>query len=638
MSHRTQPVFRLTPIGPIFALFAGGLFCPPGALAGTTLHVPSQYTTLPAAIDDAQDGDTVMVADGTYTGLGNRDLDFTGKAITVVSENGAAACSIDCQASDIDPHRGFHFHSGETSTSVLDGFTIRNGVMPSGGAVLCESGSAPKIQNCVFSDNTANPVNMFEGGGGMCNIDSSPTVLDCDFVGNQVNVTIEATGGGGMVNLNSSPSVSNCVFMENAVIGPGGINYGSGGMGNVSFSSPIVSNCQFIGNTSTDEGGGMGNAFDSHPQLTGCLFSGNSANEGSGGMLNVVSCSPTLVDCTFVGNETLDAAGYGAAGMLAFSDSSPILIGCNFIQNDSAEDCGAVLVLEFSQPQFINCSFLGNTAVGVGGAIAIDNDSNSVLTNCRFSGNVSGLAGGALWNGDNSDSTLTNCTLAGNVAGGSGGGALRNAVSTAQASLTSCVVWNNSPNEISNAAGAVATVTYSDVRGGYAGVGNINLNPLFVDANGPDNVVGNEDDNLRLSAGSPCIDAGDNAAIPADSADVDGDGDTLEPMPLDLDGLARFANDPATADSGVLDPAHLCLPVVEMGAHEFQGTPYAPADLNCDGLIDGRDIGPLVLALFNPAGYEAAYPTCNVNHADVNCDGLIDELDVEPFVASLLAQ
>ena len=63
-----------------------------------------------------------------------------------------------------------------------------------------------------------------------------------------------------------------------------------------------------------------------------------------------------------------------------------------------------------------------------------------------------------------------------------------------------------------------------------------------MDADGADNVAGTADDNLRLSGGSPASDAGSNGLLPADTADLDGDGDTTEPLPYDLDGSPRIVN------------------------------------------------------------------------------------------------
>jgi hypothetical protein len=88
------------------------------------------FDAIQEGIDAATNGDVVLVLDGTYTGNGNRDLDFGGRAITACSQNGAQTCIIDCE----NGGRGFYFHNGETSTSVLDGFTIQNGYVTSHGA------------------------------------------------------------------------------------------------------------------------------------------------------------------------------------------------------------------------------------------------------------------------------------------------------------------------------------------------------------------------------------------------------------------------------------------------------------------------------------------------------------------------
>jgi hypothetical protein len=91
------------------------------------LHVPSEYPTIQAAIDAAIDGNMVTVLPGTYTGAGNRDIDFLGKAITVRGVSGPANCIIDCNGSPNEPHRGFYFHNGEGPNSILSGLTITNG-------------------------------------------------------------------------------------------------------------------------------------------------------------------------------------------------------------------------------------------------------------------------------------------------------------------------------------------------------------------------------------------------------------------------------------------------------------------------------------------------------------------------------
>ena len=97
------------------------------------------------------------------------------------------------------------------------------------------------------------------------------------------------------------------------------------------------------------------------------------------------------------------------------------------------------------------------------------------------------------------------------------------------------------------------TVNYSCIPSewtGAGGVGNIYNAPKFLDADGEDDVAGTLDDDLRLRGDSPCIDAGDNEMLPADTEDLDEDGDIDEPIPYDLDENIRFDDDPNTPDTG----------------------------------------------------------------------------------------
>lgn len=149
------------------------------AVFGGTLSVPSGYDTIQAAIDAAADGDVVTLADGTYTGEGNRNIDFGGKAITVQSENGPEACIIDCE----DRGRGFYFHQGEGALSVLRGVTITNGVgftslngfaPPHGGGGICCSGASPVIENCIITKNGTLIDSLYALGKGGASIFQMP--------------------------------------------------------------------------------------------------------------------------------------------------------------------------------------------------------------------------------------------------------------------------------------------------------------------------------------------------------------------------------------------------------------------------------------------------------------------------------
>jgi len=157
------------------------------------------YLTIQEGIDGASDGDEVVVCDGTYTGAGNKNLDYHAKAITVRSANGAETCIIDCEGHG----EGFWFHSDETYASVVDGFTIRNAYGGLGGGIACYS--SPTISNCTIASNTA-----YYGGGIGCSAPGNPTITGCTIVGNT------ADGGGAiMCDNGSSPTIINCAITGN---------------------------------------------------------------------------------------------------------------------------------------------------------------------------------------------------------------------------------------------------------------------------------------------------------------------------------------------------------------------------------------------------------------------------------------
>ncbi len=184
------------------------------------IRVPDDQPTIQAGIDAASDGDTVLVADGTYTGSGNKNLDFKGKAITVKSDSGAENCIIDCE----NDGRGFYFHSGETETSVVDGFTIRNGntgdIYPDnrGGGIRCNN-SSPTIINNIFKNNSA-PGHKGYGGGISC-FSSSPIISNNTIITNHAS-----WNAGGIVCWdNSSPTIENNIIIDNSADYGGGNNF-----------------------------------------------------------------------------------------------------------------------------------------------------------------------------------------------------------------------------------------------------------------------------------------------------------------------------------------------------------------------------------------------------------------------------
>jgi hypothetical protein len=262
---------------PIFLLLLIFLLTFASTLHTRIIHVPGDSTTIQGGINGAVDGDTVMVVNGTYTGDGNRDIDFTGKAIVLMSENGPEVTIIDCEGDSLNPHRGFYFHSGEDLCSIVQGFTITKGWAETGGGMYNDN-SSPTVIHCAFIGNRANFI-----GGGVFNSHSKQMITNCT-----ISENASYLDGGGMFNSYSNPLVTNCMINGNVAYLDGG------GMFN-SSSEPMVTNCMISGNVAYDHGGGMFNA-ESSPIVTNCTFSENSARFGGGGMYNLVS-NPTVTNC-----------------------------------------------------------------------------------------------------------------------------------------------------------------------------------------------------------------------------------------------------------------------------------------------------------------------------------------------------
>lgn len=222
-------------------------------------------------------------------------------------------------------------------------------------------------------------------------------------------------------------------------------------------------------------------------------------------------------------------------------------------------------------PRLQNLFIVDNYAQTGGGGMstegASDGDSSPEIVNVVFSGNTSGSNGGGLFvygAFGTSSPTLDNVTLVGNVAGAAAdGGAIHN--NQGEPILNNSVLWGNSAggdgdqvNNSENPTTVANTIIQGGVNGsGVAGEpntdggGNLDADPLFVDADGADDIAGTLDDDLRLQAGSPAIDAGDESLLPLDLFDMDGDGDVAERLPLDLDGDPRVVG--ADVDMGAYE-------------------------------------------------------------------------------------
>ena len=317
----------------LFLLMALPLLSLPVSVQAATLKVPSTaYPTIQAGVDATRDGDTVLVAAGTYTGAGNRDIDFGGKNITVVSQSGAADTIIDCEGDDSDNHRGFYLHSGE-SHAVISGLTIENGYEGHYTA-------------------TDHNITDFLDGGGIYNSGAGVTVQNC------IIMDSHATGNsGGIFNDNEGSgtfTVSNCTLIYNSASGGGGILNGNGTAGNgIAGNGTItVTNCTLTNNTA-QSGGGIANLNDGSATITvvNCTFDSNGADDygfGSGGGIdneNDGSNPISVTNCTFVGNST----DHNGGGIHNYNPTGgPIVLTNDILYGDRggeiSDDGGIVVV------------------------------------------------------------------------------------------------------------------------------------------------------------------------------------------------------------------------------------------------------------------------------------------------------
>ncbi len=475
-------------VGPLFLLIlrAAPVF------AETYLVRPNgsgDFPTLQAAIAAAEDGDIIELADGTFSGHGNRDLDFLAKAITIRSRSGSPAdCRIDCGGSEIEAHRGFIAQSGEGSGSILHGVTIQNGHHDLGGAVRCDAAS-PSIINCRFVNNFA-----FGGGAiGFAGESTPPRVADCAFVENEAAI-------GGAIYSSGACLIERCEFSRNSASGPdfgfaGAIAGDSGpatirtsvftentafGAGAIWFSNATVAieECEFTENTAEASGGGLVTERGA-VTVSGCLFSGNEAGEFGGAVMSYYDLL-TVENCRFEQNAAVDEGGGGGI-FVEDSQQGSIVAECVFLANSAAAGGGLGLG---GSLRVTGCTFCANTATYYGGGLMLTG--HSQVDACTILFNEAASGGGLAFGGDEGDAHEVNRTLI--VFNEQGEGGAVACLTDAGLTLSCCDVFGN--------AGGDYVGCLDDSEGVK---GNIRSNPQFC------STAPQTDENWGLQDDSPCL-------------------------------------------------------------------------------------------------------------------------------------
>ncbi len=253
-------------------------------------------------------------------------------------------------------------------------------------------------------------------------------------------------------------------------------------------------------------------------------------------------------------------------------------VGCQFLRNESTTGAAVEVPLSRGAVSFVNSIFVGNRSLTTS-ALRVSGASQAGIVGCLFAGNAASDGVTAFFT-DNSIVTMRNCTVSGNTTESESPVGHVATYATASLQVENSLLWGNlvqglggESRQIRRLYGqgsiAISSSSVQDWTGSLGGTGNNGLDPLFLrlPSPGADNTWGTGDDNygdLRLAPGSPAIDSGDSSAVPADTFDIDSDGNTTETLPIDLLGFPRFVDDPASSNTG------LGLPPVDRGCYESQ--------------------------------------------------------------------
>lgn len=463
-------------------------------LLSTTIHVPSQQPSIQAAINTASNFDTVLVDTGLYV----ENINFNGKSIVVGSNFLTSSDTSYISYTIIDGNQNgnvVRFESGEDSSAILCGFTIRNGQALEGGGIYCIN-SEPFLKNLIIRTNQ-----VYNDGGGIAFFSSSPNIKNLLIEDNTANV------GGGIYIAESIVSLNSVTIRNNFAFNQGG------GL-QAHFSDLFVDSCNFLNNEcQIGYGGGLYFLNDAESmfindtfriKITNTNFIGNSSVAGSGAGFGKTLTDSTIINIEVDKCEFIDNLAHNSCGIMIWGNFINFLVSnSKFFNNESSEYAAGGGFSRNCKGQVINSLFAYNSAATGGGywnsgGISVWSEANVDFINCNFNDNTAAYGAG-LTVGGGGTATITNCLLCKN--------------NYQQIALDS---YNNN--------GGTITINYCNLQNGMDsiyvadtsctlnwGSGNIDSRPLFLSPLNYD---------YHLSDYSPCIGTGTSSGAPV--TDIEG--------------------------------------------------------------------------------------------------------------------
>ena len=583
------------------------------------------FTDLQDALDVALAGDQVWIAEGTYKPSVPTQVGVPRSASFVLADGvglyGGFA-GTEASQSQAAPLLRPTILSGDIGVADLAGDNAWHVVTVAVGA-----GPGTRLEGLTIRDGQANGDDLDDYGGGIYMTDASLTMHRCTLRNN----TARGSGAGLYANHAVELTITRCDVHDNvATLSGAGMGVRGDTISGVYFGSLVLTDTVFHDNTATNGAALVVGTF-ADVLIADSSFEDNHVTGAAGGLYLQPNGAATIRDCEFTGNTAEGAGGGGiissGTGQALFDrctwqgNSAPLGGGlnmqdggdefvtldvtfnrCDFIGNTATTSQGGGLRLLFASPLLVDVNFLGNSAVRGGGMAAVGGQagfqvpgSDPRLRNVLFSGNTAQF-GGALYLDAGSDPLIYNATISNNTATADGGGLYLTEAgfiptpNSPEPRVVNSILWGNSDAGGSDESAQIhiehglEVVNYTLVQGLTGtlngGVQNNTGDPLFVDPDGADDVLGTLDDDYRLGAGSPAVDSGNNApylSLVTDETDLDCDGVTAEPLALDLGLVVRFVDDPATADTGGGSAPH-----VDRGA--FERGAWSSADRGLAGL------------------------------------------------------